>query len=92
MRERILDIIERVTESHRKFKNFEELTGINAQKWQNFSQGKQRANDEMIEAIGKAFPQYAYWLVTGKTDEKSGHVSPILERMREDLQKVRAAG
>lgn len=92
MRERIQQIIEWSTDGHRKFKHFEELTGISAQKWQNLGQGKQRANDEMIEAIGKAFPQYAYWLVTGKTDEAHGHVSPILERLHEDLRRVGKAG
>ncbi|OYY94262.1 MAG: hypothetical protein B7Y41_08060 [Hydrogenophilales bacterium 28-61-23] len=86
MRERILEIINYVTEAHRKFKHFAELTGINAQKWQNLGQGKQRANDEMIEAVGKAFPQYAYWLVTGKTDEAHGHTSPVLERIQNDLR------
>lgn len=86
MRERILEIIDAVTEPHRKFRHFEELTGIKAQKWQNFGQGKQRANDEMIEAIGQAFPKYAYWLVTGKTDEEHGHTSPVLERIQRDLR------
>jgi hypothetical protein len=56
MKEQILEIIEQETESHRKFKRFEELTGIGAAKWQNLGQGKQRANDEMIEAIGKRWP------------------------------------
>jgi hypothetical protein len=88
MRERILEIIEQVADSHRKFKHFEELTGISASKWQNLGQGKQRANEEMIDAIGKTFPQYAYWLMTGKTDEEHGHTSPILERIRMDLQRA----
>jgi len=92
MKERILEIIERETDGHRKFKHFEELTGISATKWQNLGQGKQRANDEMIEAIGNRWPQYAYWLVTGKTDEEHGHTSPILERIREDLKRAGRAG
>ena len=92
MRERILEIIERETDSHRKFKQFEELTGVSATKWQNLGQGKQRANDEMIEAIGNRWPQYAYWLVTGKTDEEHGHTSPILERIREDLKRAGKVG
>lgn len=92
MRERILEIINRVTQSHRRFKHFEELTGIDARKWQSLEQGKQRAHDEMIEAIGTRWPEYAYWLVTGKTDEEHGHTSPILERIREDLKRVGMAG
>ena len=92
MRERINEIIEHETDSHRKFKHFEELTGISARKWQNLGQGKQRANDEMIEAIGNRWPQYAYWLVTGKTDEEHGHTSPILERIRADLKRAGRVG
>lgn len=88
MKDRIVEIIEHVTDSHRKFKHFEELTGISARKWQNLAQGKQRANEEMLEAIGKVFPQYAYWLMTGKTDEEHGHTSPILDRIRMDLQRA----
>jgi hypothetical protein len=88
MRDRIEEVINWVTEGHRRFKHFEELTGISGRKWQNLSQGKQRANEEMLEAIGKAFPQYAYWLVTGKTDEAHGHTSPVLERIQRDLRKA----
>lgn len=90
MKERILEIIERETQTHRKFKHFEEITGITARRWQSVTQGAQRANDEMIEAIGNRWPKYAYWLVTGKTDEehKHTHTSPILERIKEDLKKV----
>jgi hypothetical protein len=89
MKERILQVIDRVTDPHRRFKHFEELTGIGATKWQNLGQGKQRANEEMIEAIGKRWPQYAYWLVTGQTDESHGHTSPILERIKEDTLKTK---
>ena len=88
MRERIQELIDAVTEAHRKFKHFEELTGISAGKWQNLCMGRQRANEEMIEAIGKAWPSYAYWLVTGHTDEKHGHTSPILDRIQRDLKKA----
>lgn len=92
MRDRILQVIEHETESHRKYRQFEELTGISATKWQNLGQGKQRANEEMIEAVGKRWPQYAYWLVTGKTDEEHGHTSPVLERIREDLKRMGKVG
>lgn len=92
MRERIKELIDFVTLPHRKFKNFEELTGIGATAWTNIYKGQQKANHEQIEAIGKAFPQYAYWLITGKTDEEHGHTSPILERIREDLKRMGKVG
>lgn len=92
MRERIAELINQVAEPHRKFRSFEEATGIKAKTWQNIVEGKQKANHEHIEAIGNRWPEYAYWLVTGKTDEEHGHTSPILERIREDLKRVGKAG
>jgi len=88
MRERINELIAAVTEHHRKYKNFEELTGIKAKTWQNIAEGRQHANDEHLSALGKKWPQYAYWLMTGMTDEEHGHISPILERIRMDLKRA----
>lgn len=92
MRERIAELISQVSDAHRKFKSFEEATGVKAKTWQNIVEGKQKANHEHIEAIGSRWPEYAYWLVTGKTDEEHGHTSPILERISEDLKRVGKAG
>lgn len=58
----------------------EQLTGIRALTWQNFDRGRQRANDEMLEALGRVWPQYAFWLMTGKTDPEHGHLSPEDDR------------
>lgn len=74
--------------AHRRFKELEELTGVKGRTWINISTGKQKANHEHIEALGKAFPQYAYWLVTGETDEAHGHTSPVLDRIQNDLRKA----
>lgn len=92
MRERIAELINHVSDAHRKFKSFEEATGVKAKTWQNIVEGKQKANHEHIEAIGKRWPEYAYWLITGQTDEAHGHTSPTLERIREDLKRVGKAG
>lgn len=91
IRSRIREVIE-TRDPMKKFKEMEELCGFTSSTWNNVFHGKQKANEEHLEAIGKAFPRYAYWLVTGKTDEAHGHVSPILERLREDLQRVGEAG
>lgn len=69
-----------------------EQTGISKFTWANIELGKQQPNGEHIEAIAKRWPQFAYWLVTGKTDEEHGHTSPILERLREDLKRTGTAG
>jgi hypothetical protein len=88
MRERINEIISFATEPHKKYKSFENLTGIKAKTWQNIAEGRQHANDEHLQAIASKWPEFAYWLLTGKTDEEHGHTSPILERIRTDLQRA----
>jgi len=92
IKDRIIELIEYSTEPHRKFSQFEEITGVKRQTWQNLATNKQRANEDMLEAIAKNWPQYAYWVMTGNTDEKNGHTSPILERIARDLKKVKKAG
>jgi hypothetical protein len=91
IKDRIIELIDCSTEAHRKFSQFEEITGIKRQTWQNLATKKQRANEDMLEAIAKIWPQYAYWIMTGKTDTKSGHTSPILERIARELEKVKKA-
>lgn len=87
IRERIKEVIDTRTPVKR-FREMEELCGFSAATWNNVFHGKQKANQEHIEALGKAFPQYAYWLVTGLTDEVHGHTSPVLERIQRDLRKA----
>lgn len=65
-----------------------EQTGISKFTWANIELGKQQPNGDHIEAIAKKWPQFAYWLVTGETDEEHGHTSPILERIRADLKRA----
>lgn len=76
MKERIKLLIKIEANPRAPWAHMEELTGIKASTWQNFSRGRQRANDEMLEAIGRVWPQYCFWLMTGKTDEAHGHLRP----------------
>lgn len=91
MRERITELVECVTDRWRPWAHMEELTGISARRWQNVAQGRQRASDEMISALGAKWPRYAYWLVTGLTDEPHGHTSPTLDRYAQTLNKGNSA-
>lgn len=43
----------------------ERRTGIAQSKWRDFTRGKARANEDLIEAACKLWPWYAVWLVTG---------------------------
>ncbi len=50
--------------------------GVSAEKWRQFSRGSTRASAEMIEAVSNKWPQYAFWLATGISDERHGHHAP----------------
>mgnify|MGYP000022800954 CR=1 FL=1 len=63
----------------------ERKTGIKKTIWGNIRNGKSRINEDHIEAINKLWPEYAYWLSTGKTYAEKGDISPELEEQRQKL-------
>ena len=65
---------------------FEERTGISKHTWGNLKAGRQRANEDQISAVCKAFPEYAYWVATGEVLPIAGQISPELETTRQNLQ------
>jgi hypothetical protein len=76
---RLKAVIERHTQAHRRFKELEEKTSISAATWKTYWTRGSRPSAELIEAVGKAWPEYAFWIGTGVTDEKHGHVSAVAE-------------
>ncbi|MDD2807939.1 MAG: helix-turn-helix transcriptional regulator [Patescibacteria group bacterium] len=65
---------------------FEELTGVTAKTWANIELGKQKANEDHLRAITAIWPEYALWLLTDKTNEECGQISPEVEVIREKLK------
>ncbi|MBU3059791.1 DNA-binding protein [Pseudomonas indica] len=59
---------------------FEKQTGIDRYRWQNIKNGKVRLSDAEIDAVVVLFPQYAYWLISGKTAPEIGQISPEQEQ------------
>lgn len=45
----------------------ERRTGISQSRWRDFTRGKSKANEDLVEAACKLWPWYAMWLVTGVT-------------------------
>jgi len=41
---------------------------------------RQRVTEEVFLGVGKLYPDFAYWFVTGETDANNGHVSPDIHR------------
>jgi transcriptional regulator with XRE-family HTH domain len=67
---------------------FEAETGIPAKTWSNIENGLQKANEDHLQAIIKRWPEFAYWLMTGKTIPSEGQISPELEDTRQKLKKA----
>lgn len=74
--ERMKALIDSQTDKRGKFAQLEATTGIQAENWKSFYYARQRPNPDMIEALAQAWPEFAFWLVTGIDDFFSGHTSP----------------
>jgi len=81
IRERLIDFfsVQEVTS-----KDMERLTGIDRDKWNAVRARRRRVNEDDIEAFNEAFPQFAYWLTTGKTIPEAGQISPGMEKARKE--------
>lgn len=62
--------------THKSWKTLEDETSIKAEKWRQFHRGSTKASSEMIEAIARRWPDYAYWLACGDTEPERGHIAP----------------
>jgi hypothetical protein len=71
-------LLSSVTMGRSDWKAMELETGVKAEKWRQFARGSTKASVELVEAISLRWPQYAFWLVTGVSDEKHGHHAPNL--------------
>lgn len=73
--ERFQAIIRLNTSETRRWSEMEAFTDIPASSWQKAFNGKQRPTAEMLQAVARQWPGFAFWLITGVTDAKHGHVS-----------------
>lgn len=73
---RITAVIRHVADPRRRLKHLEEETGIPDRNWKQVWSGKQRPTAHMIESLSRRWPQYAFWVATGITDEVNGHTAP----------------
>lgn len=45
-------------------------------RWQNIKRGKARIGAEEVEQLGKLYPDYRWWLMTGEVMPDKGQTSP----------------
>lgn len=74
--DRLILLLREDGEPHGYWQGLEERTGISAQRWRKAYARRQRPTPDMIEAICKIKPQYAFWMATGITDAENGHTAP----------------
>ena len=55
----------------------EEQTGISSGRWQKVKTRQNEMRTSDLEALNEVWPQYAYWLSTGKEIPESGQISPF---------------
>jgi Helix-turn-helix. len=63
-------------------------TGIRSGQISGIENKRQKAYGWQIEAISKVWPEYVYWLATGKTIEEAGQISPEIEETRVKLKEA----
>ncbi|WP_088148934.1 hypothetical protein [Achromobacter denitrificans] len=73
---RMRQLIRAVLKGRPHWTRLEELTGTKAVKWRQFVSGLKNPTLEMVEALCTTYPQHAFWLVTGISDEDAGHLAP----------------
>ncbi len=74
--QRMKALVESKLPKYGRFQELERLTGIKNATWQKWARNKQRATEEMIEAMFRVWPAHAFWLATGNELPKEGHTSP----------------
>ncbi|WP_146009755.1 hypothetical protein [Janthinobacterium sp. ROICE36] len=74
--DRIRTTIEHKLDGKKRTQTLEASTGIAGETWRKLLSGKQNATLVMLEAVCKQWPEYAFWLATGVSDERYGHQKP----------------
>jgi transcriptional regulator with XRE-family HTH domain len=63
-------------------------TGINRATLSAMYTGRNLPNAEIIATLCDYWPQYGYWIISGKTIPEAGQTSPDLEQLEELKRRV----
>lgn len=76
IRDRLNAIVSWAVPGRGRFRQLEERSGISQESWKATWHNKQRPTSDMIQVVARAWPEYAFWMVTGVTDQFHGHHAP----------------
>ncbi|MFK7160859.1 hypothetical protein V6U78_07405 [Marinospirillum sp. MEB164] len=57
-------------------------------RWQNIKRGKARFGAAEIEILGKAYPEFRWWLMTGGEEPDIGQISPMSKDVQKELKRT----
>lgn len=73
--------------------SLKDLAAVNSKeyvRWQSIKRGKARITAEEIEQLGKLYPNYRWWLMTGEVMPDKGQTSPDYDAAHSNLHKPNA--
>ncbi|MBR7791684.1 hypothetical protein KDM87_03685 [Undibacterium sp. FT147W] len=77
IRSRMISIVTKHFPEKGRFAWLEEQTGISRTTWNTFWRRESATpSGEMVQAIARLYPRYAFWLASGMTDQEYGHRYP----------------
>lgn len=76
IRDRLNAIVAVTVPGRGRFRQLEERFQIGQESWKATWHNKQRPTADMIQAVARAWPEFAFWLVCGVTDQLHGHRAP----------------
>lgn len=82
---RILKLLKTEKETYGRgfWLDLQKFSDIPAQRWRSAYALRQSITVEMLDILGRLYPQYAFWLATGNTDMSGGHRAPEGQRIIE---------
>ncbi|WP_157778243.1 hypothetical protein [Burkholderia thailandensis] len=92
IRDRVQLVIRAVTTDNRRFKELEERTAVPAATWRSFwNRDGALPSGAMLEELGREWPQFAFWTLTGIDDWENGHVAPHTAPQVEENRRAESA-
>ncbi|OHC28344.1 MAG: DNA-binding protein [Pseudomonadales bacterium RIFCSPHIGHO2_02_FULL_60_43] len=73
--------------------SLKDLAEVNSKeyvRWQSIKRGKARISAEEIEQLGKVYPSYRWWLLTGEVMPDKGQTSPEYDEANRNLNSQNA--
>lgn len=89
MSKRMLDRILKLLAAT-SLKDLAEVNSKEYVRWQSIKRGKARISAEEIEQLGKVYPSYRWWLLTGEVMPDKGQTSPEYDEANRNLTSQNA--